>query len=358
MDDPLDGATEALLVALPKVSLHNHLIGAVSAQTVLDLARKHDVVLDGGRDAESLYDHGSYEDLNEFLRVLDVAGSVMRDADDFRRVAFETLTDGGAALGVVHREIFLSPPGHPGVPYRTIIDGVLAGMRDAEAETGITSRMVIGLNRNDSASAAVELVEQVVEYRIDEVVGIGLDYSESIGPPARFIEAFRLAGRSGLHRTAHSESGPPANIEVILDELGGERIDHGYHVVDDARITARCVAEGLTFTGTPVSSDIGRYSGSGDGSHRRIAQMVDAGLRITIDSDDPPMFGTDAVNDFRALARALGYGLPEFADFTRNAVNAAWLDGSDRAALSQVVESRLSALGASSAQRDQGQHDR
>jgi adenosine deaminase len=323
MDDPLDTTTEALLLALPKVSLHNHLIGAVSATTVLDLARKHGIIIEGGRDAEALYDHGSYEDLDEFLRVLDLAGSVMRDADDFRRVAFETLTDGGAALGVVHREIFLSPPGHPGVPYRTIIDGVLA---------------------------AVELVERVIEYRVDEVVGIGLDYSELIGPPARFVEAFRLAGRSGLHRTAHSESGPPANIEVILDELGGERIDHGYHVVDDARITARCVDGNIPFTCTPVSSDIGRYSGSGDGSHRRIAQMVDAGLTITIDSDDPPMFGTDAVNDFRALARALNYGLPEFAGFTRNAVAAAWLDDSDRIALSRTVEARLSALGAHAAQ--------
>ena len=124
MDAPLDSATEALILALPKISLHNHLIGAVSAGTVLDLARKHGVIVEGGRDADTLYDHESYEDLNEFLRVLDVAGSVMRDADDFRRVAFETLTDGGAALGVVHREIFLSPPGHPGVPYRTIIEGV------------------------------------------------------------------------------------------------------------------------------------------------------------------------------------------------------------------------------------------
>lgn len=344
MDAPLDAATEAMILGLPKVSLHNHLIGAVSARTVLDLAQKHGIVVEGGRGESELYDHGSYEDLDEFLRVLDVAGSVMRDADDFRRVAFETLTDGGAALGVVHREIFLSPPGHPGVPYRRIIEGVLAGMREAEAETGITSRMVIGLNRNDSATAAVELVEQVIEHRIDEVVGIGLDYSELIGPPARFVDAFRLAGRAGLHRTVHSESGPPANIEVILDELGGERVDHGYHVVDDERITRRCVDERIPFTCTPVSSDIGRYSGSGDGSHRRIAQMVDAGLVVTIDSDDPPMFGTDAVNDFRALARALDYGLPEFASFTRNAVEAAWLDPSDRAVLTATVDSRLAVL--------------
>jgi adenosine deaminase len=344
MDAPLDPATEAMLLALPKVSLHNHLIGAVSAATVLDLARKHGVEVEGGRTAVTLYDHGSYEDLDEFLRVLDVAGSVMRDPDDFRRVAYETLTAGGAALGVLHREIFLSPPGHPGVPYRTIVDGVLAGMREAEADTGITSRMIVGLNRNDTAAAAVDLVEQVIAYPVDEVIGIGLDYSEAIGPPERFVEAFRLAGRAGLHRTAHSESGPPAHVETILDLLGGERIDHGYHVVDDARITARCVAERVPFTCTPVSSDIGRYSGSGDGSHRRIAQMVDAGLLVTIDSDDPPMFGTDAVNDLRALARALGYGREELTRFTWNAVEAAWLDGTDRAALTRRVTAALAVV--------------
>ena len=341
MDAPLDAATEAMLLAVPKVSLHNHLIGAVSATTVLELARKHGVVVEGGRTAETLYDHGAYEDLDEFLRVLDIAGGVMRDEDDFRRVASETLTAGGADLGVLHREIFLSPPGHPGVPYRTIVDGVLAGMRDAEARTGITGRMVVGLNRNDTAAAAVALVEQMIAYRLDEVIGIGLDYSEAIGPPERFVEAFRLAGRAGLHRTAHSESGPPAHIETILDLLGGERIDHGYHVVDDERITARCVAERVPFTCTPVSSDIGRYSGSGDGSHRRIAQMVDAGLLVTIDSDDPPMFGTDAVNDCRALVRALGYGRAELARFTWNAVEAAWLDDTEKAALTARVREGL-----------------
>nr|WP_246315656.1 adenosine deaminase [Kineococcus aurantiacus] len=324
--------------------MHNHLIGAVPARTVLDLARKHGVVVEGGRTERTLYDHSSYEDLDEFLRVLDVAGSVVRDVEDFHRVTYETLTAGGAALGVLHREIFLSPPGHPGVPYRTILDGVLAGARDAETDTGITSRLVVGLNRNDTPSAARELVEQVVEHRVEEVVGIGLDYSELIGPPARFVEAFRLAGRAGLHRTAHSESGPPHHVEVILDVLGGERVDHGYHVVDDERITARCVAERVPFTCTPVSSDIGRYSGSGDGSHRRIAQMVDAGLLVTIDSDDPPMFGTDAVNDFRALVRALGYGTEQLARFTRNAVEAAWLDDTERADLTRRVADRLASL--------------
>lgn len=333
---PADPAIDAMVAALPKISLHCHLIGSVAAETVVDLARKHGVPL--GRSAAELYDHGSYADLGEFLRVLDVVGSLIRDAEDFHRVTYESLTAGGAAHGVLYREVHLSPPGHPGVPYRRILDGVLAGARDAEADTGIRATFLVGICRERDGAAAVELVEQVVEHRVDEVLGIGLDYAEVNGPPGRFVEAYRLAARAGLQRTAHSESGPPRHVEVLLDELGCSRIDHGYHVVDDAAVTARCVGERVPFTCTPVSSDIGRYSGSGDGSHHRIAEMVDAGLCVTIDSDDPPMFGTDPTHDHRVLAHALGYRRDQLMTLTRNAVEACWLDRTDKAALLTRVE--------------------
>ena len=335
---------EDLIKSMPKVSLHCHLIGSVQAQTIVDLARKYGVTLDGGRTAANLFDHSSYEDLDEFLRVLDIAGSVMRDVSDFHRVAYESLTQGGADHGVLYREIFLSPPGHPSVKYTTILDGVIAGMQDAEADTGIKSRLIVGLNRNDSASAAYELVETVLENRRDEVVGIGLDYSEAIGPPEKFWKAYRLAGKAGLHRTAHSESGPPHHIETILDLLGCTRIDHGYHVVDDPAMTKRCAEQRIPFTCTPVSSDIGRYSGSGDGTHLRIKQMVDAGLLVTIDSDDPPMFGTDPTNDFVVLSQALGYGLNELFTFTGNAIEASWLDPTDKQDLNQRAQAAFAAL--------------
>lgn len=337
-------AVETVVQGLPKISLHCHLIGSVQASTVVDLARKHGVAIEGGRTADDLFDHDSYEDLDEFLRVLDVVGAVIRDVDDFHRVAYESLTAGGAAHNVLYREIFLSPPGHPGVPYRTLLDGVRAGMRDAEIDTGIRSNLIVGLNRNDSAASAYELVETVIAERVDEVLGVGLDYSEAIGPPEKFWKAFRRAGEAGLQRTAHSESGPPHHIETMLDLLGCTRVDHGYHVVDDPDLTRRCAEERIPFTCTPVSSDIGRYSGSGDGTHGRIRQMVDAGLLVTIDSDDPPMFGTDPTNDYRALAHALGYGLDQLADFTRNGVEATWLDESAKAALRRDAESGIAAL--------------
>jgi adenine deaminase len=338
---PADPAVDAMVAALPKVSLHCHLIGTVAPGTVVDLAAKHGVPLE--RDAEDLYDSDSYEDLGEFLRVLDVVGSVIRDADDFSRVTYESLTAGGADHGVLYRELHLSPPGHPGVPYPRILEGVVAGLRDARADTGIDARLVVGINRERSGAAAVELVEQVVAHRVDEVVGIGLDYAEVNGPPGRFVEAYRLAGRHGLERTAHSESGPPRHVLTLLDELGCSRVDHGYHVVDDPEITARCVEERIPFTCTPVSSDIGRYSGSGDGTHARIAQMVDAGLCVTIDSDDPPMFGTDATHDLRVLAHALGYRRDQLAAFTTNAIDACWLDETGKADLRRRAAAALAA---------------
>jgi adenosine deaminase len=115
--------------------------------------------------------------------------------------------------------------------------------------------------------------------------------------------------------------------------LGCSRVDHGYHGVDDPEITARCVEERIPFNCTPVSSDVGRYSGSGDGTHLRIKKMVDAGLCVTIDSDDPPMFGTDPTHDFRVLAHALDYGRDQLAQLTFNAIDATWLGEAGKADL-------------------------
>ncbi len=326
--------------ALPKVSLHCHLTGSVLPETVVELAAKHGVPVPGGRTADTLYDIDSHEDLDEFLRVYDTVGQVVRDADDFRRITYESLTTLGADHGVLYREIFVSPPAHPHTGYRTLLDGVRAGMREAKQDTGIDSRIIVAINREDTPRAAVDLMRQVIEHRRDEVVGIGLDYAEVHGPPGQFHEAYRLARKAGLHRTAHSESGPPPHIEILLDVLGCTRVDHGYHVVDDPRITERCVSEGIVFTCTPVSSDIGRYSGSGNGRHEKIAAMVDAGLRITIDSDDPPMFGTDPTNDFAVLSKALGYGTEQLLRFTMNGVEGCWLDDTERAALHRRVLAR------------------
>lgn len=324
--------TRAVAQAIPKVSLHCHLLGAVPAATVVELAARAGVRIPGDPNAATVYDSAAYADLGEFLSIYDLIGTSLHTRDDYRRITYESLTDFGAHHNVWYREIFVTPQPSP-LPYPTALAGIVDGMRDARTDTGVDSRIIVAINREHNVAEAVSLVEEVVEHRVDEVVGIGMDYQEILGPPAPFAPAFALARRAGLHRTAHSESGPPAHIEVILDDLHCTRIDHGYHVVTDERITRRCVEEQIPFTCTPVSSDIGRYSGSGDGSHRRIQQMVDAGLRVCIDSDDPPMFGTDPSNDYYAVGNALGYDVAQLVTFTANAIDSCWLDSSDKDAL-------------------------
>ena len=322
--------TRQLAQSIPKVSLHCHLLGSVPAATAVELAARTGVHIPGNPTAATVYDSSAYEDLGEFLSVYDLVGQSLATRDDFRRATYESLTVFGSEHSVWYREIFVTPQPSP-LPYPDALAGIVDGMRDAAADHGIGSRIIMAINREHSVAEALDFVDLVIEHRIDEVIGIGLDYEEVNGPPAQFAPAFERARRAGLHRTAHSESGPPSAIQVLLDELHCSRIDHGYHVVLDDRITQRCVDEQVPFTATPVSSDIGRYSGSGDGSHRRIREMVDRGLMVCFDSDDPPMFGTDPTNDYHAVGNALDY-LAQLVQFTRNGIDASWLDATDKTA--------------------------
>lgn len=324
--------TRQLAQSIPKVSLHCHLLGSVPAATAVELAHRNGIALPGNPGVDEIYDAAAYEDLGDFLSVYDLVGKSLVTRDDFRRVTYESLTVFGAEHNVWYREIFVTPQPSP-LPYVDALGGIVDGMRDAQLDTGIESRIIMAINREQSVSQAMGFVDEVIEHRVDEVIGIGLDYAEVNGEPGQFAPAFATAERAGLARTAHSESGPPANITLLLDQLHCSRIDHGYHVMDDESVVRRCVDEAVPFTCTPVSSDIGRYSGSGDGSHRRIRDMVDAGIKVCIDSDDPPMFGTDPTNDFVAVGNALGYSVAQLAQFTLNAIDSCWLEESDKVSL-------------------------
>jgi adenosine deaminase len=317
------------LRAMPKVSLHCHLEGSVQAGTVVDLAGKHGQRLPSYKEPEDLYD---YPDILQFLAMYDVVAHVVRDQDDFRRITYETLRQ-ASEHNVRYREMFWSPMAHMeiGVPYSVALEGIVRGIRDAEADFGVKCGLIADINRMQSPEKALQMVEEVVRHRCDELIGIGLDYAESGNPPEQFWKAFRLAGMNNLHRTSHAcEEGPPRNVETCLDLLGCERIDHGYHVIEDARITARCADEGVIFNTTPVSTAWVYFKN--DMSRHPIREMVAAGLKITVDCDDPPMFKTDPTNDYVAMIQ-MGFGAEDFRKFVYNAVDGSWLDDSSKASL-------------------------
>ena len=311
------------LKKIPKVSLHLHLEGSVQASTVIDLASKNGVPLPDYKKPEDIYD---YPDIYQFLKMYDVVSQSVREREDFQRIAYETLQQ-AAEHGVRHREMFWSPTTHMGfgVPYETAVDGIIDGIRDAATDFGVQCFLIADINRMESPELGLEMVQTVIEHPRDELVGIGMDYAEAEYPPERFWKAYRLARQHGLHRTAHaSEDAPPRNVETCLDLLGCERIDHGYHVIEDGRIVKRCADEGVVFSCCPMST-AWVYFGE-DLTRHPIKEMAERGLKIMVDCDDPPMFQTDPTNDYVAMADHMGFGPEDFREFVLNGVDGSWLD--------------------------------
>lgn len=334
---------EEFLRKVPKVELHCHFEGTVRAATFADLAKKHGVKLPT-EDVSKLYD---YTTIYEFLEIFGLVASSLIDQGDFARTAYESLEDGAKLGNLKYREMFFNPTLHTrrGVQYETVVDGLIEGIRAAEADLGVRCRLIADVYRQDPPEVALEMVQSLLENRREELIGVGMDGAEAPDPPEKFAEAFQLAGRAGLRRTSHaSEDGPPKNIATCLDVLGCERIDHGYHILEDESVVARCRDEGLYFTCCPTSTAV--VYGWSDLKKHPIRDMVAAGLRVTLNSDDPTMFHTDIGKEFVDLCTQLDYGVDQVREFCLNSVAASWLDDDERSQMSQQFSEEIDALAA------------
>jgi len=187
------------------------------------------------------------------------------------------------------------------------------------------------------------MVEDVLAHRRDELIGLGMDGAEAPDPPEKFVEAYTVAAKGGLRLTSHaSEDAPPVNITTCLDVLGCERIDHGYHILEDASVLARCRDQGIHFTCCPTSTAV--VYGWPDLTRHPIKDMVAAGLNVMLNSDDPTMFHTDIGKEYVDLCTALGYGTDQVRTFCINGVDATWLDDGDKARLRAEFTAELDRL--------------
>jgi adenosine deaminase len=359
---------DELLRRMPKVELHCHLLGTVRPDTWAELAHKHGVAMPEGGDAGFLYAHinsrGAATDLYRDARIrfpppdpgwddepaysllaisLRVAQSI-RDAADFERIAYESLSDAAATSNTRYREMSFEPTAYfpQGVTYQTMVNGLVAGVRAAETDFGIRARLLVGINREESAQQAVQVVEEMLGYPRPEIVGIGLDNYEIPGPPEKFVEAYALAERHGLHRTAHAAEHDPSarNIVTCLDQLHCERIDHGYFIMQDDEVVRRCRDEGVVF------ASIFTTSRRAWRSWRRasIKAMVEQGLRVSLASDDPAMFPTTLSQEYLIGAHQVGFDLATLRKLNLNGVDAAWLDDAEKARLRDQIITETDAL--------------
>jgi adenosine deaminase len=334
---------DEFLRSIPKTELHCHIEGSVRAATFADQAKKHGISLPTD-DVDKLYD---YETIYEFLVIFGLVSSTLIDQDDFARVAYEAMEDGHRLGNLRYREMFFNPTLHTkrGVPMKTIVDGLAEGIGAAEVDFGVKGRLIADVYRQDDPAVALQMVEELLENRRPELIGLGMDAAEAPDPPEKFVDSFRAAKAGGLRLTSHaSEDAPPVNITTCLDVLGCERIDHGYHILSDPAVVSRCLDEGTSFTVCPTSTAV--VYGWPDLSSHPIIGMVDAGLRCMLNSDDPTMFHTDIGNEYVRMVPAAGWGLGTVRELMLNGVAATWLDDSDKAAMSAEFAAEFDRLAA------------
>lgn len=324
---------DAFYRSIPKAELHVHLTGAVELATLVDLAKKNRIDLPYAQDPSELYERG--ENFDRVLAALKVVCRAMCDSDDFHRVAYD-IQRSAAAAGVKYREIFWNPTDHKtiaDISYSVALDGLRAGLSEAERDFGIVGRLIPSIDREGSPEAGLEMVRWAVEHPCDDVVGIGMDYLEIGHPPEKFWKAFQLAGNSGLKRTAHAGEflEPARNIETSLDLLGCDRIDHGYTIVDEHALAQRCLDEGVIFTVVPTNSTYLReLQGQDFREVHPIAKMARLGLRMMPNSDDPPLHHIDPASCYVSMIEDYGFTIDDTRGFIENGIDAAWVSDSQK----------------------------
>ncbi|MFN8024751.1 MAG: adenosine deaminase [Acidimicrobiales bacterium] len=332
--------TDAQVRALPKVELHVHVEGAVKPATIAELARRNGVDL-GVDDPAELY---RYRDLTDFLRVFDLVCRSLRTADDLHRVTFEALAI-AAAAGVRRREMFFSPTFlmRHGVPFDRIWQGIAAGVRDAEVEHGIVCRMILDVHKPAGPGAAVELIDLAATCDRDLLIGIGGDAGEIGIDLAAFGPAFDHARRLGFRTTMHlGEEGPASDVATGVRVLGLDRIDHGATMIDDPELVAEVAERRIPLTVCPTSNvAIGVVPSM---AAHPIDRFVDAGVLVTVNSDNAEMFGVDVADELCALRDTFGWGDRRMREVCLAGVDAAWVDPVERAALRAEFERDLDAV--------------
>ena len=293
----------SLLRAAPKAELHIHIEGSLEPELIFELARRNQITLPYAS-VEALRTAYAFTNLQTFLDVYYAGASVLITEDDFDAMA-SAYFERAARDNVVHCEIFFDPQTHTarGIAMGVVIRGLDRAARRAEAELGLSVRLILCFLRHLSEDDALATLEAALPYR-DKFIGVGLDSSEMGHPPEKFERVFARARAQGLRLVAHAgEEGPPAYIRAALDVLHVERIDHGVRCLEDADLVARLARERVPLTVCPLSNvklrvfdDLGRHN---------IPALLAAGLCVTINSDDPAYFGGYLNDNFVQLFESL-----------------------------------------------------
>lgn len=333
---------EEFIRRMPKVELHVHLEGAITPHTLLDLAIRNAVELPAN-DVEGVAQLFNYRDFGEFLSLFMVLVRAIAHSDDFARLAYELGID-LAAQQVRYAEVMISPMQHLNrLDLYEAIGGIAEGFTRAERETGVVLRLVLDHGRQYGPEMAWKVLDVARRARELGVVGWSIGGNEIGYPPEPYAEVFAAAREAGLGLMAHAgEVVGPRSVWGAIDVLGVTRLGHGIRSIDDPALVTTLRERGVVLDVCPSSNLLTGAVRSW--AEHPLPRLFEAGVRLTINSDDPTFFHTTLTEEYRRAAIYFGFGIDEICAVVRNAAEAAFLPAAERAALLARIASEQASL--------------
>jgi adenosine deaminase len=323
-------AIQDFVAGLPKCEMHVHIEGTLEPELRLALAERNGITLEQTT-VDELRATYVFDSLTTFLAVYYPAMEVLRTARDFEDLAWAYLTK-AASQNVRAAEIFFDPQAHTsrGIPFAEVVRGLRAAVVRAERELDLHAQLIMCFLRDLDPRWAMATLAESLPYK-DWIVGIGLDSDERDNPPAKFAAVYARAREEGYLLTMHcdiDQAGSIDNIRAAL-EIGVDRIDHGTNCVEDPAVVDLLAEKGIGLTCCPVSNSFV----TADMKAKEIKALLDRGVKVTLNSDDPAYFGGYIAENYLALADALGLGTDDLVKLALNAAEISWLPPARKAAL-------------------------
>ena len=313
---------------MPKVELHLHIEGTLEPELMFALAQRNRVDLPF-QSVQEVREAYHFTNLQSFLDIYYQGAQVLVTEQDFYDLMWAYLKK-ASEQNVRHAEVFFDPQTHTerGIPFDVVIHGLTRAKKDAERQLGITSDLILCFLRHLSPEAALKTLEDAYPYR-DLILGVGLDSSEQGRPPSLFTEVFKQAKDQGYRIVAHAgEEGPAEYVWEAIKLLGVQRIDHGVRSIEDPELINYLVENQIALTVCPLSNlklcvfeEMGQHN---------LKQLLDLGVRVTINSDDPAYFGGYLNENFLATQAGLDLSLADLRQISENAIEASFIDEAEK----------------------------
>ena len=317
-----------LIQALPKAELHVHIEGTFEPELMFAIAQRNQIQIPY-QSVEEVKQAYNFHNLQSFLDIYYAGANVLVHEQDFYDLAWAYF-EKCAEDRVVHTEMFFDPQTHTerGVEFATVIAGLKRACQDAQQKLGISSQLIMCFLRHLSEEKAFETLEQALPFK-DEIIAVGLDSSEVGHPPAKFERVFAKAREEGFLIVAHAgEEGPPEYVWEALDLLKVNRIDHGVRSEEDKQLMARLIAEKMPLTVCPLSNL--KLCVVNDMKEHNIRRLLQQGVHVTVNSDDPSYFGGYMNDNFIAIQRALDLSNEELKQLATNSFEASFISDQEK----------------------------